>query len=337
MGRRNPSLTASLCLSLAIHGLGFAALVWWVILHAMSPRLAPISRMEVRRAAEPTDRTAPPPPRPKLPAFEQQPMPKDDSGEADARGTANRSTPGEREMQSRAGYHQADLMRDALPPDASAFDDSKLNPAQAGEKDGANTTPTPAPAKGAYHPDFVADAAREQRARRDASAAARPTPRADGPGPLPAVPGDAAPPPTPNGSADGSASATATPAAPAPPPRQVTGRRAVPSDTDSDPFAKTDSVTFHDGRVDAREGLKVRTVRPRWSLSSDQAGADTRRFTLGAYVDASGNVYNVVVLTGSGSDFVDNDAREAVYGWWFEPPKDAAGHPKATQWTIRFN
>jgi TonB family protein len=59
---------------------------------------------------------------------------------------------------------------------------------------------------------------------------------------------------------------------------------------------------------------------------------------LEVHTDIAGKATDVEVLRSSGSNNIDEPVRLAMYQWWFEPPKDQHGKPKAdvTVWTISF-
>jgi TonB family protein len=134
----------------------------------------------------------------------------------------------------------------------------------------------------------------------------------------PAVPHDPAP--------QQSASGDGTPGAPT-----ASADPAIQSDSESDPFAAnaSGSVEFSDGRVDARFGRKVRTVRPRLSLAAkyDLLGTPQPRMLVRLRIDGDGDVRYVEILRSSGSPSADQAVRVALYQWWVEPKKDRAGRP----------
>ena len=340
----NPSLTTALCVSLTLHGLGLSAVAWWFVLHEPPPHWPAIDREAVARVVlppPPLPRPTPPRRRPR-PAFEVPPPQfKDDSGEHDARGTANRSTDGERPMFAPAGHPQADLVRSA------AFDPMLIDPtarraAQAGEavpSDALPLTPTP-PRAGVDQPQFVADG----RAARRTDEAARPGPAGVGPMPpspplaMPAELSEAEPAPT--GARRASAERATTAVPPAPPPRRARGRQATPSDTDSVALADAETtVTFHAGKVVGRQGMKVQFTRPHFGLASesDLSTIGGLHATFGADVRTDGTVADVTVLQTSGSANVDEDCRRSIYASTFEPNKGKDGQPVETRWTVVYD
>jgi TonB family protein len=108
------------------------------------------------------------------------------------------------------------------------------------------------------------------------------------------------------------------------------------SDSESDPFAPGMSVDFRDGRVDARLGRKVKTVRPKLSLASryDLQGSLYPSMKVRVQIDAEGVVRKVDILKSSGSVGADQSVEVALYQWWFEPIKDKAGHAIASELTF---
>jgi TonB family protein len=96
---------------------------------------------------------------------------------------------------------------------------------------------------------------------------------------------------------------------------------APPSDSESDAFSKTGSVAVSSGKVEARLGRKVKTVRPRLSIAAryDLMGLNFPRLVLRAHVDPTGRVEKVDVVRSTGSTLVDHEVKLAVYQWWIEP------------------
>jgi len=145
MRAQNHSLTVALCVSLIAHGLGLSAMAWWYIQHNNHPKTPPIDRyLVMANRIYQEEKQSTPPPLPPLPPVAQKPPPppitkkfekpkeklKDDSGEANGTGIANRSTDGDKPMQAEEGYEQADLMKPA-----DHFTDAFL-PASAGKSRG---------------------------------------------------------------------------------------------------------------------------------------------------------------------------------------------------------
>ena len=131
---------------------------------------------------------------------------------------------------------------------------------------------------------------------------------------------------------------------PQPAPRQpATGSGADPapqSDSESDAFSVLGSAQFRGGRVLVRSGRQVKTRRPKIGLAGmvDLAERSSAQVVLKVSVDAAGKVTDVQVAKSSGSNEIDQPCRVAMYDWWFEPKKDAAGRAVADrfQFTISF-
>jgi TonB family protein len=322
MQRRNTTLTTALCASLTAHALVLWALCWWFVHYSPPPRLAALVRPDEAPIIITSPPKPPPPPPKPTPADKPKPPPPpdfskalkqpphDDSGEAGGKGTANRSTPGDRPMQAAQNLlEQADLTRSAKEDDP---DKSKLDmPAQAGAQTSDEIPVAPPP-----KPQFGV-------------AQSTPTPaKPIGSPPLIAIADPTKP------GAVGMSDAKPTP--PAPAPKQINGHTAVASDTESIPFAKANSASFHDGKMESRDGRKVKTTRIQLGLAgeADAASLVDPTVVLGVTVDALGNVQNVIVLHSSGSNYIDLPCQRAVYNWWFEPSKDKEGHPLPDQWVV---
>ena len=133
------------------------------------------------------------------------------------------------------------------------------------------------------------------------------------------------------------------PAVPAAAPSRPPGGQADPapmSDSESDPFSVLGTAYYHDGRLSVRAGRKIRSRRPRIGLAGqvDLYQRRTAQVTLRVSTDAAGKVTGVEVARSSGSNEIDQPCRVAMYDWWFEPKKDAAGNPMADtfSFTIAF-
>ena len=117
------------------------------------------------------------------------------------------------------------------------------------------------------------------------------------------------------------------------------GDGAAQSDSESDPFAVRGSAEFRPGKVTARFGRKVKTVRPRLSLAGqyDLFTAEPS-VVLRVRTDTTGKVREVTIARSSGSRDVDQPCQLAMYEWWFEPPRDSSGNPRSAEmlWTISF-
>jgi len=120
----------------------------------------------------------------------------------------------------------------------------------------------------------------------------------------------------------------ATPTPPGAPGAEVAAADpAVMSDSESDPFTKrTDdnAVVFRDGRVEARLGRKVKTIRPHLSFASqvDLMATQFPRLVVRVHIQPDGSVRRVDIVKSSGSVTADQEVKVALYEWWFEPAKD---------------
>lgn len=313
---------------MTLHALLLTLAAWWYVYHPPSINLAAVNdSVNSPIIVTPIpDSPPPPPPKPKSPPPKPKPKPKrkfphavppplrDDSGEANGTGTANRSTPGKAPMQAAAGLEQARLNRSEHPepPDsASALTDAPVPsqqptitppepPREVGVPDSSNT-PTPIlPAQST----LIALGDRSKLSPR-------------------AMP--------PSSGRHIAAIARRTPIAKS----AITTGHA--SDTSSLPFARANNVIFKDGQMVGRTGRRVTTTPIDFGLAAqaDAAALPDPRVVLGVTVAASGNVQNVVILHSSGSDNIDLPAQNAVYNWWFQPLKDGVGHPLPDVWVVR--
>ena len=326
--RANPTLTFALCASLVLHALLLLSFLYWythrppvvyaraeiqpdksraaIIVDAPPPPQPP----QPPPAKKPDAPKPPPPPPPKQFPHAPPPPLRDDSGEANGKGTANRSSPGEQPMQAQQGLEQAKLSRSLKPmPDDSA---SALD-APPAPKDDQPIAKTPEPAEVGVEPkDDLATPVPE---RPKMIAVADPT--------------QAAPPPP--------KLAVASLRPPTPPVMKPHGSQpGRSSDTDSMPFAHANSVTFKDGQMMGRQGRRVRTTHIDFGLAGPIVASSLAdpRVVLGVTVDSAGNVQNVTLLRSSGSDNIDQPAENEVYNWWFEPLKDATGKPQPDVWVV---
>jgi TonB family protein len=108
------------------------------------------------------------------------------------------------------------------------------------------------------------------------------------------------------------------------------GDPAPHSDTDSDPFSVAGGVVFHNGKTAKRFGRKARLTDPHLSIAGDwdAFAMGTPRVVLKISIDATGNVTDAEILKSSGQpDDIDLPTQLAAQHWWFEPRKDAKGHP----------
>ena len=110
------------------------------------------------------------------------------------------------------------------------------------------------------------------------------------------------------------------------------------TDSESDPFSMVGSAEFRPGKVVARFGRKVTTVRPRLSLAGqyDLLSLANPSVLLRVRADETGRVREVKIARSSGSNEVDQPCKLAMYEWWFEPPRDKGGRPLASEmlWTM---
>lgn len=129
------------------------------------------------------------------------------------------------------------------------------------------------------------------------------------------------------------------PGRPGPPgPANSTPDTAPPSDRDSDPFSDANSFRFVNGRVLARNGRQVRTVKPHLTDAGmvDAETLPNPAVTFLATIDTQGNVVRVVRYRTSGSDNIDLPCEEALNQWWIEPSKDRNGRPVPDVVSITF-
>ncbi len=149
---------------------------------------------------------------------------------------------------------------------------------------------------------------------------------------------DPSPPPPATGARQATAVASQSIATPAPA-KQVRGRLATASDTESQAFANAPSVTVHDGKVEGRKGLTVRVYEPRFSIrsESDLYALGSFHGVFGVLVRPDGSIRLVKVIETSGSTYVDDDCIRVLYAGYFEPGKDKDGHPIETTWRIVYN
>jgi TonB family protein len=101
------------------------------------------------------------------------------------------------------------------------------------------------------------------------------------------------------------------------------------TDSEIDPFSKDGAVVFRPGKTTVQFGRKAKLTRPDILLAGqlDLIGVAHPSVTLAISTDATGKVSDVAVRKSSGSQNIDQPVRVAAYEWWFEPPRDSAGHP----------
>ena len=110
------------------------------------------------------------------------------------------------------------------------------------------------------------------------------------------------------------------------------------SESESDPFSKTATFIYRNGKVEARDGRKVKTVRPKLTEAGIQAviAMEEPLVVLAVQIDEQGKVTGVDYVRKSGSNEVDLPTYLAAWKWEFEPSKDKAGNPKADAFVIPF-
>lgn len=103
------------------------------------------------------------------------------------------------------------------------------------------------------------------------------------------------------------------------------------SDSDSDAFVKNKTMAvWHDGRLDVRNGRKVKLVKPHLLLGAYGAIASNTTvpvLVLKIVIDEKGDVKQVDILQSTGSVSLDQPCRRAAFEWWFEPSHDKYGRP----------
>jgi len=125
----------------------------------------------------------------------------------------------------------------------------------------------------------------------------------------------------------------APPGAPGPPgppgPPDASDQSVPASDKESDPFSDTNTFHFVNGKVSARNGRWVKTVKPHITEAgwTDAVKLADPSVTFLATVDEQGNVTSVVRYRSSGSDNIDLPCEEALNQWKIEPAKDKDGKP----------
>ena len=92
------------------------------------------------------------------------------------------------------------------------------------------------------------------------------------------------------------------------------------SDSESDAFAPIGSDEISPGKVEARLGRKVKTVRPRLSLAAelDLIGLQSPPMRLLLLLDEAGKVKKVEIVKSTGSESADQAVKLALYQWEFE-------------------
>jgi hypothetical protein len=350
--KKNHTLTLALCISLMAHGLGLSALAWWVVLTTPPPKLAAIDRekliiTQIGREIAAIEKVKPPPPPPPPAPPPPEPKPrqkprenfqkpqdhfKDDSGEHNGTGTANRSNKGDQPMQAHQGYEQADLMH----PNAKKFDENSPAPASAGKPEDTIAGVKQPSRAGQIESESDKLVANTDNIAAHAAAVAmasdqgtRPVPKLEIGKPASAVP-----------SGDPNSHAVRPIAKPPNPQasglKELAGHKAEESDTDSMAFAKVPTTVFRNGKLEGRKGLKVTTKQVRFTAVSEREwfALGYPRTVFGVRVDDKGIPQNVIVLESSGSNYVDDDRKQSLYEWTLEPEKDKDGKVVDYLWTV---
>jgi TonB family protein len=101
------------------------------------------------------------------------------------------------------------------------------------------------------------------------------------------------------------------------------------SDSESDPFSTKEVAIMRDGRLEVREGRKVKTTRPHFLPGSEAAfyANPDATLVLKISIDETGKVKSADIIRSAGSVEIDQPCRVAVYDWWFEPTHNKAGKP----------
>ncbi len=104
------------------------------------------------------------------------------------------------------------------------------------------------------------------------------------------------------------------------------------SDAESDAFSRTGSVIFRAGKVLARCGRKVKTVRPHLDVKGvvNASTMDNPTVYMKIRVSEEGKVMDVAIVRSSGSNEIDVPVKNAVYLWQFDPVYGANGKPMRT-------
>jgi TonB family protein len=239
-------------------------------------------------------------------------------GEAEATGTSLHALPGEQEMVAREGpqdqaflrrEEQAGAVDEALPPSPAAL--------------------APEPARRMRELEALAEPMPLRVESMQGLSPPRVEPRLPEALRAPAAAPEVAEAPAPPQAAAPSAAAPAGVVDPGPLSR-----------SESDAFATaTHSLDLRTGRVEARDGRQVRTVRPRLTLAGqlDLVALQYPPVVLKVTIDATGQVTRVDIHRSSGSNEIDLPCQRAMYGWWIEPPRDARGEPTGDLMYWRLN
>jgi hypothetical protein len=303
------SLTCSLLINSGMVGV--------VVLRAQPPGVIDLNRWHTRVVPTPTPEILPPPPQKQI-DFDNR----DTFGEHQATGQALNSSPGDQPLLSmKADEIQAFLGRNP-PVGAGGGGGGPILIGAASPQQAAvpHVKPAEPPVNTPPQPkQSVADTSEGN--------------TGDDPPPSPPK----ATPPRQNTNASAAAAAQNPPGTPGPR-SPAAANPTPPSDKDSDPFSDANSFRFVNGRVDARNGRWVKTVKPHITdagiLAAELMAHPAVEFL--ATVDEQGNVIHVDRYRSSGSDYIDLPCEEALSQWKIEPSKDRNGRPVQDVVSITF-
>jgi len=105
------------------------------------------------------------------------------------------------------------------------------------------------------------------------------------------------------------------------------------SDSESDPFREKATVEVSAGKVNARLGREVKTVRPKLSYVAETElyATQSRSMRVRLHLDSAGKVTKLDIVRSSGSQTADQEAKVALYDWQFDP------RPKRVPDTVEFD
>lgn len=118
------------------------------------------------------------------------------------------------------------------------------------------------------------------------------------------------------------------------PGRGPAGEAGNKSESESDAFSDRPTVMFRNGRVVARDGRHVKSVKPKLTEAGRLALATMEEpvIIIKVKIDEHGHVTDADYLRKSGIAEVDQPHLRAAYDWEFDPTLDATGKPvKDTQ------
>ena len=97
-------------------------------------------------------------------------------------------------------------------------------------------------------------------------------------------------------------------------------------------------IIYRDGKVEARDGRKVKTVKPKLTEAGMLAlqAMDTPIIIIEVKIDENGKVTDADYLRRSNKPEVDLPHLQAAYEWEFEPSRDKNGHPHPDTLIIPF-